>query len=129
MAGFKTNNPEQRAADLRRRFARFSKRHVKPGTTRQSAAQRARIRSRRGFDRMTTILVLLVISAIAAGSWWAAQSRGWSMYVLIKHVAASPNCAAANAVGLAPSRKGEPGYFSRHDRDQDGVSCEVYGWR
>ncbi|MEV6426173.1 excalibur calcium-binding domain-containing protein [Nocardia sp. NPDC051463] len=35
-----------------------------------------------------------------------------------------PNCAAARAAGAAPLRRGEPGYSSKLDRDNDGVACE-----
>lgn len=38
--------------------------------------------------------------------------------------AAGRNCASARAVGLAPARKGEPGYYWWNDRDNDGVACE-----
>ncbi|EAP98465.1 hypothetical protein JNB_15913 [Janibacter sp. HTCC2649] len=34
------------------------------------------------------------------------------------------NCAAARAAGVAPLRRGEPGYRSALDRDNDGVACE-----
>jgi hypothetical protein len=42
----------------------------------------------------------------------------------LKHIASFPNCDAARAVGLAPSKKGQPGYWNRHDRDGDGIACE-----
>lgn len=35
-----------------------------------------------------------------------------------------PNCAAARAAGAAPVRRGDPGYASHLDRDNDGVGCE-----
>jgi hypothetical protein len=35
-----------------------------------------------------------------------------------------PNCAAVRAAGAAPLRRGEPGYASHLDRDNDGVACE-----
>ncbi|MDV8002761.1 excalibur calcium-binding domain-containing protein [Rhodococcus sp. IEGM 1408] len=35
-----------------------------------------------------------------------------------------PNCSAARAAGAAPLRRGEPGYSSKLDRDNDGVACE-----
>ena len=35
-----------------------------------------------------------------------------------------PNCSAARAAGAAPLRRGEPGYASKLDRDDDGVACE-----
>lgn len=34
------------------------------------------------------------------------------------------NCAAARAAGVAPLRRGEPGYRPGLDRDKDGVACE-----
>ncbi len=34
------------------------------------------------------------------------------------------NCAAARAAGAAPVRRGDPGYGSHLDRDNDGVGCE-----
>lgn len=34
------------------------------------------------------------------------------------------NCTAARAAGMAPVRRGDPGYGSHLDRDGDGVGCE-----
>lgn len=34
------------------------------------------------------------------------------------------NCAAARAAGVAPLHRGEPGYRSALDRDNDGIACE-----
>ena len=34
------------------------------------------------------------------------------------------NCAAARAAGAAPVRRGQPGYSSPLDRDNDGIGCE-----
>ncbi len=36
------------------------------------------------------------------------------------------NCAAARAAGVAPIRRGEPGYRKFLDADDDGVACEPY---
>ncbi|UVE95937.1 excalibur calcium-binding domain-containing protein [Dietzia sp. B32] len=35
-----------------------------------------------------------------------------------------PNCSAARAAGAAPLYRGQPGYASKLDRDNDGVACE-----
>lgn len=35
-----------------------------------------------------------------------------------------PNCAAARAAGVAPIRRGQPGYSGKLDRDDDGIACE-----
>ncbi|WP_224766550.1 excalibur calcium-binding domain-containing protein [Nocardioides campestrisoli] len=37
---------------------------------------------------------------------------------------ALPNCDAARAAGLAPVRRGDPGYGPHLDRDGDGIACE-----
>ena len=34
------------------------------------------------------------------------------------------NCAAVRAAGAAPIHRGEPGYGSHLDRDDDGIACE-----
>ena len=34
------------------------------------------------------------------------------------------NCSAARAAGAAPGRRGDPGYGTHLDRDNDGVGCE-----
>lgn len=34
------------------------------------------------------------------------------------------NCSQARAAGAAPVRRGQPGYGSHLDRDNDGVGCE-----
>lgn len=34
------------------------------------------------------------------------------------------NCSEARAAGAAPVRRGEPGYASHLDRDNDGVGCD-----
>ena len=53
----------------------------------------------------------------------------WPAMATLKHVAAFPNCDAARALGLAPARQGEPGYWPRHDRDNDGIACEPWPYR
>lgn len=50
----------------------------------------------------------------------------WPASVMLRHIAAAPNCAAARAVGLAPAYRGQPGYYLRHDRDNDGIACEPW---
>ena len=50
-----------------------------------------------------------------------------SAFVRVRHLAASPNCSAARLVGVAPARRGEPGYWSEHDADRDGIACERGG--
>ena len=44
----------------------------------------------------------------------------------LRHLLAVPNCSAARLVGVAPARTGEPGYWTGHDADRDGVACEPF---
>jgi len=39
------------------------------------------------------------------------------------------SCAEARAAGVAPMRRGDPGYSLRLDRDGDGIACEPYRGR
>jgi Excalibur calcium-binding domain len=73
-------------------------------------------------DRM---LVFAWVFAIAS---WAALAfvlmTPWTAGVTARHLAAAMGCDAARAVGLAPARRGEPGYWPWLDRDHDGVACK-----
>ncbi|WP_051853835.1 excalibur calcium-binding domain-containing protein [Streptomyces sp. NRRL S-146] len=35
------------------------------------------------------------------------------------------NCSEVRAAGAAPIHRGEPGYASHLDRDDDGVACDT----
>lgn len=66
-------------------------------------------------------------AAAIVGLLYAASGQSeWDRATILKHIAAFPNCAAARDVGLAPALRGEPGYYDRHDRDKDGIACEVW---
>ncbi|MFD5508177.1 excalibur calcium-binding domain-containing protein [Streptomyces sp. NPDC127051] len=56
------------------------------------------------------------VTAPAANATPGRDSGGGSVYY--------ENCAAARAAGAAPVHRGEPGYSSHLDRDDDGVGCE-----
>lgn len=45
------------------------------------------------------------------------------------HVLSATNCDAVRANGLAPARRGNPGYYAHHDADGDGLACEPWGGR
>ena len=71
----------------------------------------------------------LMASLVAIGSvvlYAELRDHKWSFMTMLRHIAAAPNCSTALAVGLAPARRGEPGYYRRHDRDQDGTACEPW---
>ena len=67
---------------------------------------------------------LLVVGLIAgAGMAAAVLTSPWPLGLTLRHLAAGPNCSLARAVGLAPARHPEPGYWAWHDPDLDGWSC------
>ena len=53
---------------------------------------------------------------------WGLGSSPWPVMTTLRHIASAPNCGFARLVGLAPARRGEPGYWKRHDRDGDGIA-------
>jgi len=68
----------------------------------------------------------LLVGAVVVVVGWVVVSLfvGWGPLTTLRHLAAAPNCDAARFVGLAPAKRGQPGYWASHDRDNDGVSCE-----
>jgi len=63
----------------------------------------------------------------AVGSFaliWYLLSSPWPLVLTLRHLAAYPNCEATEIVGLAPAKKGNPGYWSHNDADGDGVACK-----
>ena len=65
---------------------------------------------------------LLIFAAVAG----TAHFKQWPILTTVRHLASAPNCAAARAVGLAPSYRGQPGYWPQHDADNDGLACEPW---
>jgi hypothetical protein len=55
--------------------------------------------------------------------------KPWPLTVTLKHLVAARNCDAARSVGLAPARRGEPGYWAKNDADNDGIACEPWSRR
>ncbi|PWL16197.1 hypothetical protein DKP76_18790 [Falsochrobactrum shanghaiense] len=71
-----------------------------------------------------TVMILVLATLIV---WRPLQSvRIDSVWDGIRHLTSAPNCNAARAVGLAPARRGQPGYWPSHDADNDGVACEPW---
>ncbi|NMA96685.1 MAG: excalibur calcium-binding domain-containing protein [Phyllobacteriaceae bacterium] len=70
--------------------------------------------------------MLAVASAFLAWGAYGVASSPFPPMTALRHLAAAPNCDAARAVGLAPARRNQPGYYSQHDRDQDGIACEPW---
>lgn len=71
--------------------------------------------------------VMIVFVAMILGfALYNTSERDWTLAERMRHLSAAPNCAAARALGLAPARRGEPGYYERHDADGDGIACEPH---
>lgn len=108
--GWETGQEGEAALRLKRRFRGVWHRHDR-------AARRRRLwrKARRP---------LLLTTAVAGCLAWVLASSPWPATTTLKHYVAFFNCASAQMVGLAPARPGQPGYWDRLDRDEDGVSCE-----
>ncbi|MCA1512676.1 excalibur calcium-binding domain-containing protein [Bradyrhizobium sp. NBAIM01] len=71
---------------------------------------------------------LIAIAAILVTypAIWLLASSSWPITTTLRHIASAPNCEFARLVRLAPARRGEPGYWKHHDRDEDGIACEPW---
>jgi hypothetical protein len=78
----------------------------------------------RRYYRSAKIAALAAIVAFAVV--WGLGSSPWPVMTTLRHIASAPNCGFTRLVGLAPARRGEPGYWKRHDRDGDGIACEPW---
>ena len=105
-------DPEVAADALNHRFRNVSRRWDRSARVR---------RVLRRMPQRIGIVVGLVLLAAAGLSL-----SPWPPLLTLQHIAAAPNCSAARAVGLAPARRGEPGYYAKHDRDKDGWACEPW---
>jgi hypothetical protein len=66
------------------------------------------------------------MSIMAGTLVWPVRSAPWSIDQHLRHLVSSAGCAAAQGVGLAPARRGQPGHHAHLDADDDGVSCEPW---
>jgi Excalibur calcium-binding domain len=123
--------PQERLRNLQRRFRAVSERHdranaivahdlpnpnpVRPGPGPEEL---------RRYYRPAKIAALAAIVALTVV--WGLGSSPWPARTTLRHIASAPNCGFARLVGLAPARRGEPGYWKRHDRDGDGIACEPW---
>ena len=67
---------------------------------------------------------LLVITPVIGALVFGLFMSPWPLIPTLKHLASFPSCDTARALGVAPTRKGEPGYWLRHDQDGDGLTCD-----
>jgi hypothetical protein len=108
--------PEEELRKLKNRFGAISRRF-----DRKAALRKLLTRA-----RTAAVALTLTAAAIAAPIALIKVFSPWPMMITLRHIAAAPNCAAARNVDLAPSRKGQPGYWPSHDADFDGIACEPW---
>ena len=100
---------------------------VKPldGLVRERPAKRLdRASGPRGYHRSIKMAAFAGIVGFAVV--WVLCSSPWPVTTTLRHFAAAPNCDFARLVGLAPARRGGPGYWPHLDRDGDGIACEPW---
>jgi hypothetical protein len=98
---------ETRAHGLRRRFRKISRRWERPDWRRQWKYP-----------------AIAFVGAVLATTYLL--NSPWPVGLTLRHLVAFTNCDGARTVGLAPARRGEPGYWSHNDADNDGIACEPY---
>ena len=88
-------------------------------------AARTKRRAHRRFDPLIALLgILFLITAAAYVSREYTPIEEPTVGNMVLHLIAFPSCGAARMVGLDSAKRGEPGYWQRHDTDFDGVACE-----
>ncbi len=81
-------------------------------------------RSRRARHAVLPVVIGMVIGLVALTVLVAMARSPWPLTTTLHHWEAAPNCDAARAVGLAPAKRGQPGYWPWLDRDGNGIACE-----
>ena len=106
-------DPERKLRRLRRRFAQVTGR----------LERRDRLR-RMGIRAAAVGRPILVVGLIAAtGVAVLIATSPWPLGLTLRQLAAATGRQVARAVGLAPARHGEPGWWTYLDPDLDGWSC------
>ena len=91
---------------------------------RAQRAARTRARAMSPMRVARYLLYLPVLTAVIGLSVYIRTSP-YEPPEAVMHLAALAGCEAAGWVGVAPSRRGDPGYHARNDHDGDGVACEA----
>ncbi|MFN3147970.1 MAG: excalibur calcium-binding domain-containing protein [Paracoccaceae bacterium] len=74
--------------------------------------------------RLLLKVVMTPVMAVAVATSIFISAGPYEREAALGHIVAIAGCEAADAVGLAPSRKGQPGYHRPLDPDGDGRSCQ-----
>lgn len=92
--------------------------NIDPGSAKaRAAADRRRNQNRFAIVAFAAAALALLYSSLSKVTYGSPGD-------VLKHLAAYPNCYMALEFGVAPARRGEPGYWERHDINQDGIACD-----
>ncbi len=105
-------DPDRNVRRLKARLARIS---------------RAAERRERWHRLPRTLLPFAIVFCVAAwGAVGFATLSPWSARLTGLHLVSALGCNVTWAIGLAPALRGQPGYWSWHDGDKDGIACEPW---
>jgi hypothetical protein len=79
--------------------------------------------------RTLTIVGAAIVFGVVARLDTEEGRSGMLALLSAESLSAPRNCSEARARGLAPARRGQPGYAPWLDADNDGVACEPYRGR
>ncbi|RWQ20549.1 excalibur calcium-binding domain-containing protein [Mesorhizobium sp.] len=102
-------------------------RHVKPWALGQSYGylkKSGRTEKRVKRSAIWNVLFVLAFAVFIVGG--ILRYSPWPAGETLRHFGSFANCASARMMGLAPARRGQPGYWPWNDRDNDGIACEPY---
>lgn len=105
-------DPEKEALRLRARLAKVSRRLDRVS------------RGRRAWQFLKVLAGCFVVGAAVTFTLIEIAESRWPIGTAIRHRLAGQNCGFAQSVGLAPARRGGPGYHDHLDADGDGIACE-----
>ena len=116
MSGYRTGNAAAEAARLKVRFRSVTRR----------IERRSRVRTAIRFGLICSSITVGVIGAYLATFVALTTLSPWPPLTTVRHLSAIPNCDTARLLGLAPARRGQPGYWPHLDADDDGIACEPW---
>lgn len=67
---------------------------------------------------------LSLLLALLVAIWVGMLFERFGPDMAIRHIIALPSCFTADLAGVKGASRGEPGYWTIHDWDRDGVACE-----
>jgi hypothetical protein len=91
-----------------------------------SARVSARFGARFRADLKAGATAALLVFAAGASWYFLTRAAGFqSDELAAKHLAAATGCDVGELIGMAPSGRGQAGYWPYLDADSDGVACET----